>query len=1100
MTKFNSENPDPRNRFNFEEEGLNLDDMLKFIEEIKKHGFKASNPKAQEILKKFPHKLQEYLIEIEKIKKDKEKENPNKTPEEKEKRKKENSERSNKIAQELFIIACASEMPMDKALQFHENCRFGVKELSQFGENGLSPLSAMMLSDKSPQEMQKVIDKGADINEKSPSGMTVTDLAVLVGNEKMVETLKQEGGKLNLVSKERGREKEVEEEREKGREKSREREQEKQQRQIQKKQEFAQREQEARELKQQRSQERIQQQQIAQQMQMVIMREAMQAHEENLTKLLKKKKELQQKIKEESDVKLREPEQKLKDQIVEFSKEQQLKIEDKQEEKKIEKSPISELEKILGIKLPNPNIDKLLFDAVNNGQQSMAISLVSFGGNVNHKENGISVLGAAVRNGNNSLIQTLLISSTVDTVQEVVRSFNSNSKNNDLSEMINNKKDLHNKESYESDNSATKQPLYSGARNLINAVLGKMFPENKTELNLAFTQEKTSEAEKTKIEIYDQASFVKINSNTASKKTELQVGNLNAVEAARNFKDDPEIIERYTVFNSKNVYRSAREVLELHDATGADIMPRGNATNPDDIIGVGLVCFRPERIAKQLTLASVNMQAKIDEESFPRIVDDVFSNYVAKEMASVVPQVNQMRLEIERNVEEASKALQGNPTINTEGNEVLTKVKEARDEIRQKAECKTPPVSEESINDTAAKYATDLIYNGSPEIFKLVEDAVARGMKQAVEEGKYEPLSQSQNNERVAIVVAGGPASGKTQATEMALHSLEDSRDVMAFSTDQLRTLVSPGETGGPAFTDLEANLVFRQIIGKMDKAMKSDVAPTILSEGTSLNPEAINHLLTGGAEVHASLISIPAEVALERAGKRAASDKAADQGRSYSDEYLLELHKQDGMALPNITSQLQGKNVQLSIFDNNVERGQSPELIGRMNLQTMEMEIYNVQKLAELEQKGKIDPTQSKGQGMYSPDDKLPENNISFLTHALNKFSVTFKNGEMGEEYAASKSGEKLTITDQALFDSKQENSYHRTLTSPFLEEDKKIGLGSDKVVSALDSEVVAKFCDITNSLKKSGIKFEEAGKFVETIKHGKSGNIGSKGGTHNL
>ena len=358
-------------------------------------------------------------------------------------------------------------------------------------------------------------------------------------------------------------------------------------------------------------------------------------------------------------------------------------------------------------------------------------------------------------------------------------------------------------------------------------------------------------------------------------------------------------------------------------------------------------------------------------------------------------------------------------------------------------------------------------------------------MEQAAKEGKYEPLSRHQNNERVAIVVAGGPASGKTQATEMALHSLVDSRDVMAFSTDQLRTLVSPGETGGPAFTDLEANLVFRQIIGKMDRAMKSDVAPTILSEGTSLNPGAINHLLTGGAQVHASLISIPAEVALERAGKRAASDKAADQGRSYSDEYLLGLHKQDGTALPNITNQLQGKNVQLSIFDNNVPRGQSPELIGRMNLQTMEMEIYNVQKLAELEQKGKIDPTQSKDQGMYSAYDKLPENNISFLTDALKKFSVTFRYGEMGEEYAASKPGEKLTITNQALFDSKQENPYHGTLTSPLLEEAKK----AEQEQKSGDSWV-----------KKLGLEDKKTRSFLEAAQAGKYGKMKSPGGAHEL
>ena len=80
MAESNLKNSDLGNRLKPEEEGLNLDDILKFIEEIKKHGFKANNPKAQEILKKFPKKLQEYSIEIEKIKKDKEKENPKKAP------------------------------------------------------------------------------------------------------------------------------------------------------------------------------------------------------------------------------------------------------------------------------------------------------------------------------------------------------------------------------------------------------------------------------------------------------------------------------------------------------------------------------------------------------------------------------------------------------------------------------------------------------------------------------------------------------------------------------------------------------------------------------------------------------------------------------------------------------------------------------------------------------------------------------------------------------------------------------------------------------------------------------------------------------------
>jgi hypothetical protein len=523
----------------------------------------------------------------------------------------------------------------------------------------------------------------------------------------------------------------------------------------------------------------------------------------------------------------------------------------------------------------------------------------------------------------------------------------------------------------------------------------------------------------------------------------VNITKLDATQAALRFPDDPNIV-RYTVFDPKNVYRSPHEVAEIHKATGLSILPKGNVLQPENgNIGVELISFRPERIAQQLTMASINMQAQIDEESFSVIVDDVFKSHVAKEMEGVIPKVEAVRKKIESEVQMALEILNKTPDMNLDGvSQTIKKVKEAKDLVQSKIDSgEYKPESPEVANDAISKYATDLIYNDSKEVFGLIEEAVDRGMQQALKAGSYKPLPTGPNSERVAIVVAGGPASGKTQATQMALESVPENQ-AMSFSTDQLRTLVSP-EGGPPSFTDQEANLVFRQVIGKVDKAMNQDRAPTILSEGTGLNPGAISHLLTGeGTKVDAYLISIPAEKALKRASSRAESKEAKDQGRSYSDEYLLGLHKQDGVTLLNVGDQLKGKNVKLSILDNDVAKGEDPKVVAEIDFKTGKMSVYNIEALAKIEQKAKLDPKQQKDQGMYDATDKLPENNMSFLTKVLKDFEITFKDGKEGKKYASSKPDEKLHISDQELFDAKKKQNPYDNL----LEKTKNSAMGIDR------------------------------------------------------
>jgi hypothetical protein len=81
----------------------------------------------------------------------------------------------------------------------------------------------------------------------------------------------------------------------------------------------------------------------------------------------------------------------------------------------------------------------------------------------------------------------------------------------------------------------------------------------------------------------------------------------------------------------------------------------------------------------------------------------------------------------------------------------------------------------------------------------------------------------------------------------------------------------------------------------------------------------------------------------------------------------------------------------------------------------------------------------------------------------------------------------EHLEATNQALFDSKQQNPYDKALTSPLLEEAKK----AEQEQKSGDSWV-----------KKLGLedKAEKPRSFLEAAQAGKYGNIGSKGGAHEL
>ncbi len=405
---------------------------------------KLKNRKAASLIETLPKKLRDYLKELQALEKesakarDKDSEgqdlnsNNPKTKKEVE-AEKQRRDRVKAIAKEIFIISCASSKPLEKSMEFFDKCQLKPEDLSKFGECGLSPLTAAMLSGKI-EKMQVLIDRGANVNEKNSYGFTARDFAEMIGEQKAVEVLKANGAK-GINS----------EQQENDQERSRQKEEEEKARKKAKNDDSKERKAESAALKRQQAEiDRMQQEQLR------IYREMEAIYEYTLAreKLAKESAQKEQKTRDAEQkssnlqsqsqtaqkvttysTKERESSnrQELSEALAKIAQQSQIQntekaensqpskvaekpqpeIKNDKEQKQTKSAAIAELEKMLQIDLSKEDINKLLFNAVKSGQSLIAVLLINCGANVNHREGSKTIIDIAVDNADSSMIGAL---------------------------------------------------------------------------------------------------------------------------------------------------------------------------------------------------------------------------------------------------------------------------------------------------------------------------------------------------------------------------------------------------------------------------------------------------------------------------------------------------------------------------------------------------------------------------------------------------------------------------------------------------------------------------------------------------------------------
>eukprot|EP01040_Poterioochromonas_malhamensis_P002779 gene2779-2960_t len=188
--------------------------------------------------------------------------------------------------------------------------------------------------------------------------------------------------------------------------------------------------------------------------------------------------------------------------------------------------------------------------------------------------------------------------------------------------------------------------------------------------------------------------------------------------------------------------------------------------------------------------------------------------------------------------------------------------------------------------------------------------------------------------ERVAWVVVGGPAAGKsTLKRELKIQS-----PVCEINPDDYKPLLY--DEGGPQNASLvheESSFIADQIM----KALKTmSKRPEVFLDVVKSSEDRMDILAEGGATLNLTIATCEAEEAINRAYNRATkSESSEDLGRYVPTKEILLGHKKESLILPAVIRKKY--RINLDLFDTSNPR--EPILVAQLETKRKELKIYRL-------------------------------------------------------------------------------------------------------------------------------------------------------------
>lgn len=346
----------------------------------------------------------------------------------------------------------------------------------------------------------------------------------------------------------------------------------------------------------------------------------------------------------------------------------------------------------------------------------------------------------------------------------------------------------------------------------------------------------------------------------------------------------------YTLFDNKHVtYRSKSNLAELFKATGKDITE--------------LVALRPTRII----LHEVIVQA--------------ITRYRWEDIAELYTHINKVVDEL---------------NISQQGQQIFRDLDEYRQNINEKLTKKSTMltniklvsdyhpgqfVSGYSLRQAKIDLQFDSLYNtyANQKLNKLVTDYYDRLF---IAQPELE-INVKKNIRPYTVMLSGGPASGKSTYSRMMKLKYQqngiDWRDVVKVNPDDVKCLLKIKDEGisNLYFSQLvqpEANILSNNRLSeRIDTFIKQKKIKHVLWDQVLIDTQRVNWGLRDNGIVAISIIYSDTDKAIQRSFER-----GHVSGRFEPTSLILDYHKQVTEELPERITMFAGKNVLLTLLENN--------------------------------------------------------------------------------------------------------------------------------------------------------------------------------------
>ncbi len=429
----------------------------------------------------------------------------------------------------------------------------------------------------------------------------------------------------------------------------------------------------------------------------------------------------------------------------------------------------------------------------------------------------------------------------------------------------------------------------------------------------------------------------------------------------------------FAILDDRNNFHNTQEMAEIYSAAHGN-----DKTKPV----VDLVAFKPERLLEHHLVSELVTSVKL--ENLEKDFQDKFTSL--KESINIEDFVQAGSALRAANIQKMRSISQDIDSIDDpEAKKIYLATKINKDYVPGKF------IEGVSAEDMRIMIAADKLTNQQLNI--MAGEEASKAVKQQIEAGKLEALTEHDASDRVTLSVNGAIASGKG-SSEMILHDYATNtlklpwNDFSKINGDSIKFVLNSQDGMSnkikEVFSQLaqdEVTLIANAINVKLkEKLVKTGKAPNVFLDKSLIPQDGADIANYNGGQLKGIVVSLDAQEAINRSMTR--GEKI---GRFEDTKGILDAHASIPEKFTKLITDNSTRDISYTVYDNNVPFGVQPIKAATVDFASKTWKVHDKEKFKRFLDKADLDVKESlaTAEVKYKPEHlnrQVDPNEIKFI------------------------------------------------------------------------------------------------------------------------